>query len=63
MGELMLALTGYLIFYNEGHFHQTLDNGTPSDVYKMGIRRGISNTKVNGNRSNAARLHMKKSAA
>jgi putative transposase len=40
MGELMLGLTTYMIFYNEERFHQSLGNGTPGDVYKTGIGGG-----------------------
>ena len=35
MGELMLGLTAYMLFYNEERVHQSLDYGTPSKVYPL----------------------------
>jgi putative transposase len=40
MGELMLGLTAYMMFYNEERFHQSLGNATPSQVYKLGTGGG-----------------------
>lgn len=40
MGELMLALTEYMTFYNEERFHQALGNDTPSKVYQTGTGGG-----------------------
>ena len=40
MGELMLGLTAYMMFYNEERFHQALGNDTPSQVYQSGIGGG-----------------------
>lgn len=34
MGELMLGLTAYMIFYNAERTHQSLDYRTPNDVYQ-----------------------------
>ena len=40
MGDLMLGLTAYMMFYNEERFHQALGNDTPSKVYSTGIGGG-----------------------
>ena len=40
MGELMLGLTAYLMFYNEKRFHQALGNATPRQVRQSGIGGG-----------------------
>jgi putative transposase len=40
MGELMLGLTQYMMFYNEERFHQALGNDTPSKVYQTGSGGG-----------------------
>lgn len=40
MGDLMIGLTAYMIFYNEQRFHQALGNNTPSNVYSTGIGGG-----------------------
>lgn len=40
MGDLMLGLTAYVIFYNAERTHQSLDYRTPSDVYALGIGGG-----------------------
>ncbi len=40
MGELMLGLTAYIIFYNDERTHQSLGYNTPSEVYKTGIGGG-----------------------
>ena len=40
MGELMLGLTEYMMFYNEERFHQALGNDTPSKVYQTGSGGG-----------------------
>jgi len=40
MGELMLGLTAYMVFYNEERTHQSLGYGTPNDVYRTGIGGG-----------------------
>lgn len=40
MGELMLGLTAYMIFYNEERAHQSLGYDTPSEVYETGIGGG-----------------------
>lgn len=42
MGELMLGLTAYMIFYNEERVHQSLGYGTPSEVYETGIGGGAT---------------------
>lgn len=42
MGELMLGLTAYMIFYNEECVHQSLGYGTPSEVYETGIGGGAT---------------------
>jgi putative transposase len=40
MGELMLGLTAYMIFYNEERMHQSLGYCTPAKVYETGIGGG-----------------------
>jgi putative transposase len=40
MGELMLGLTEYMIFFNAERPHQSLDYATPNDAYKTGIGGG-----------------------
>ena len=40
MGDLMLGLTAYVIFYNAERTHQSLDYSTPNDVYELGIGGG-----------------------
>lgn len=42
MGELMLGLTAYMIFYNEERVHQSLGYGTPSEVYETDIGGGAT---------------------
>ncbi len=33
MGELLIGLTKYFVFYNEERMHQSLENKTPNEVY------------------------------
>jgi len=40
MGELMLGLSAYMIFYNADRTHQSLGYRTPNDVYHTGIGGG-----------------------
>jgi putative transposase len=40
MGELLLGLTAYMVFYNEERTHQSLGYSTPNEVYKTGIGGG-----------------------
>src|SRR5438445_4406972 len=40
MGELMVGLTAYMVFYNEERMHQSLGYGTPNEVYRTGIGGG-----------------------
>ena len=49
MGELMLGLTAYMMFYNEERFHQALGNDTPSKVYQSGIGGGAMILEKYGN--------------
>jgi len=40
MGELMVGLAAYMLFYNEERMHQSLGYGTPNQVYKTGVGGG-----------------------
>jgi len=40
IGELMLGLTAYMIYYNEERAHQSLTYGTPNRVYRTGVGGG-----------------------
>lgn len=40
MGELLLGLTAYMIFYNEERPHQSLGYSTPNRVYRTGVGGG-----------------------
>ena len=40
MGELMVGLTEYFVFYNGERPHQSLENKTPDTVYRSAIGGG-----------------------
>ena len=40
MGELVVGLTQYFVFYNGERPHQSLDNKTPDAVYRSAIGGG-----------------------
>ncbi len=40
MGELLIGLTKYFVFYNGERMHQSLENKTPDVVYASGIGGG-----------------------
>lgn len=64
MGELVVGLTKYFVFYNEERPHQSLGNRTPTEVYRTGAGGGaVIVDKYGPRQSEAAAAQAQQAAA